>query len=601
MSMKMSNNQYKPIELQTLVEIMRTKPYIVQEVKTKKQTLITRTNRAILTYLSLFCRVDVFRFYRYYCPQVVQEAERTLPQTPRSCRSRWPTLALIAYIYMASKMLANIYFQYIYDYSLYRVKIWQNLVDFTDNHAYSTEYLKAKQAVGSARQTLESIGAPFIEFNFITVAAYQYILYMSFINYINGQVWYNLSFPMDFRLGRLILYGQYECVYSLQLICREVNKFINSSKNYISNLNNISDSSLANNNLDNYKQQVDCLKQLKQLTFENRLRPLNCSPRWYDQLSNLFCLFAMSILFWLLSLLITTLIILQYLFRNKSNNWTWSSSLMALENVIMCLYVILPPTLYFLSVVLNCIDRTYYLNKLCFLIKQSSTRIQAHHVNIMVMKKHKMSIGCELEMRSINGHLLYCYLHYKIFIAQFKTLKKPLELAASHVYVIWFVMPIISLLHGPYVTMTMVKSLALYVCLGTCIVLNIMLISICHMYNRSSGLYKLLCSLQAQMIQTMQLVDHQIDASDHAEKLSYEPHLIQLLRKILDNPDMFMKQFAALSMGIHLSYSNLIKLYFWSSVILLTMMHGVGSRRDDPVFGRILNDPFALFDIQPGR
>lgn len=597
---------YRSVELQDLVDHIeqttRKKAHPDHDDNDSKWSpLIKRINKILLVYLTSFCRLDFFRFYQSYCPQAIDGQELKTHVARGTSYLSWPTVALFSYIYMASKMCLNMYFQYIKDCNAYQMNFWLKFMDNTSVSRAAKQQV-AMERISWANSHLQWLGAPFTEIGFIAQVGYQYVLSMSLIHYVVGSLWYRWVFPLDFRLGRLVLYPKSEQTYSLQLVCDQVNKFINSSKNFANNFCNCarfvteddddgqSEESHVKLNpwLTSRRRDPDYqIVYLRQLAFTDKLRPLNWSPRWHRQINSYFCFFVVSFVVWSIPIFVVIMFLIGFLFDQiHKDDWDLLDWLMAVENFLCVLYFLVPAILYFSIIPLSCMDQTFYINRLLSLTRQCSRHIQS----IMTTPEQNSSqLSIELELRTTNGQILHCFVHYKIFIGQFETIRRVFEFAASYVIIIWFCMPITSLLHAGYVNDQNAKSLSFGLCLVTCLVLNVMLIYICHVYNNSINLYKSLYSLLAQVVET----SHQLDSPD-SEPI-HDAHLISLLRKLLKHPDLFMEQFSILPLGIRLRYENLIQLYFWSGIILIMMLLGVGSGRDDnSVFGRLLSDPFGL-------
>lgn len=599
--MDSSDDNYQLIELKTLVDHLRhsQSKRIFQDVHRNGPEKVTTFNRIVVGFLSDFCGVNFLRFYQYYYPQSV-DAKEEEKQTLRS-KKLWPRLVFIYYIYMFFKLCTSVYYQYIYDVHSYQLRNMslETAEPETGQANNTATYLHYKHQVAaakmnSARASLEWLGAPFIRLEFVTLEGYQYLLYETFLNYVGSHFWYNWMFPLDFRLGRLLFHPTSEQIYSIELACDEANKFIHSSWHYAQTNHEATKSASVNKCERPHlspkrhveEKQLASLVQLRRMAFDDMLRPLNCSHNWHHQLSRYFCLIVCFFLAWLIPLAIVTLVTLPLLVDLNYSAWTWRDWLMLAENSIMTGYFCICSTMWFSIVPLSCIDQTYYINELLILTKRSYKNIQTKWSHLATDKHHQLESST-----SLNAGLLHCFIHYKIFISQFRTLRKVFEFTASYVFILWFVLPIVTLIDGPYKT-KMTKALAILVCLATCAVLNVILICICHVFNRSLELYEALCSLLAEVVETSH---HQVDDDD--DELIYDPHLVVSLRKLLENPDLFMRQFASLPMRIHLSYETLMKLYFWSGVILLTILFGVTSRHDNAIMD-FLSDPLGLLDEQ---
>lgn len=507
-------------------------------------------------------------------------------------------LALVHYIYMCCKVSANVYLQYVYEFNERRLNYWQKSLDSIG--ANSSEYLLlAKQQVAldkmsSSKSKLEWIGAPFFELKMVTLVGYQFLLYLSFIDYIVGMVWYKYVFPLDFRLGRLLLYPKSESACSVRLVCDETNEFTNSSRNFAASLKRFDGyrkgESLSRSQqrplTDRHDSGRDYLKQLRQLALDDKLRPLNRVAPWHQRLSTYFCLLSQGLIVSMALVSTIMMITMGVFFEINYRTWTWIDWLMAIENLILIYYCGILSIFYFTIIPLSCMDQTYYIDNLLCLTTECRQQIQT--------KTDKTPwIVNEIKSTDMNTKLLHCFIQHRIFISQFKSIKRVFQLSASCAMILWFLLPVLFLLHAPYSSSKVLTALGLLLCFDTCTVLSIMLVSICRVYSRSFLLYKSLYSLLAQ------IVAH----SDHnhlmgADVLApiYDPHLIKLLRKLLDDPELFMEQFASFPFGIQLNYENIIKLYFWSGAMILLAAYGVASEGQDPVF-HFLSDPFGLMAV----
>lgn len=642
------DKRYELLELETFVDHLReTSDETLKGLVEIKQKNRTKLCLSLIIRMCQFCRVDFHSYYKdrkliNTWTQVDSRKHKTQPAADaKTTRAGhwWPLIPVLCYVYIFTKMYLNVYFQYIYDYHLFRLRSVQESKSRNENSmdqlTVSSWYLRAKERdeltkMSSAMAKLVWLGAPFYKSSYFVELAYQYLVYVTFITYGTGQIYYNLISALDFRLARSLLYPLLEHANHMKLVCDEVNKFIISSRNF--HLNDY-DESLDTNFYEAEETSTTitsgetfesgaCLKQLRRLALNDQLRPLNWSSDWIEQLCLYYNKFTISCATWASLMMTVFSLMLPQVVEFDYHHWSSSDILMFIENIVIIFYLNIAVTFYVSVLFVSCVDYILYVNKLRLLIDERSRQNQLKYIKMVsssVESKpswpsyasgtNQRLISTELRLKTMNCNLLYCLMHYKIFVAQDKRHRESFQSLAFHSIIVWFVLPIMSRLHEPYVVEN-AKILQVWICLGSCFFINCVLVPICYLHNSSHKLYKSLCSLLAHTIETRTIGGN---SGQHNNKLCWTPeaktdlinsygcgatfyddNLVCLLRKELNNPDLFTQKFASVTLGIHLTYPNLVLVHFWYGIILLSLILGVSARADS-IFGGFLSDPFGLF------
>lgn len=80
-----------------------------------------------------------------------------------------------------------------------------------------------------------------------------------------------------------------------------------------------------------------------------------------------------------------------------------------------------------------------------------------------------------------------------------------------------------------------------------------------------------------------------------AQQTIFDDHLIWVIRKELNHPDLLEGQFATVGLGIKFTYGNLIKIHFWLGLIIMSNFFEFS---DNVLSGSAFTDPFGVFQPQ---
>lgn len=204
---------------------------------------------------------------------------------------------------------------------------------------------------------------------------------------------------------------------------------------------------------------------------------------------------------------------------------------------------------------------------------------------------------CELRHR-MNANYLFVLMHYKIFVAQFKPIKRSLGLVFMQIFIVLFTVPVVTRLNLNYATQVSQNAVSykriqigsitlscLIVILSCCVV-----VPICYLYSRCQDLYRALWSLMAHLTDVRRRQEGAFEV--------YDLHATSQLGKELANPERLLHRFITESVfGLRGSYTSFVRALFWWGVIMLSiaLFDGTSMSSDTDSISTLLRDPFGVF------
>ena len=508
-----------------------------------------------------------------------------------------------------------------------------------------------------AQKRLRLFGAPHMEATYGCECCYLFLLMVAYICYFNVIIYTHLINPLELYLCRLVLDRHDEMCNFNRLIARQVNKYIQSSCNFTEasinrcvqlsgfesiRLEGLSFKSELRRLVVDHKLTVS---RLKHMALEGKLQPMSRTNDWIDWLSAHFVLQILrliSVMIFFASLVgflvphlvgfklqlepVDQLVLIELyllwciamtsaMFQVALVVYNCMDQVKTIEGIILAIGRCIdgnfaryhknfsPPgtsfreTTHAQQQLLTSTERIKSISKNCDFRLEFSERwtIQKASDDVKVLVKNLNELAPatnEAHRRSrivaeMNSDLLSVVLHYKIFMAQLKVIQSSLGFNCLTATVLIFLMPIITRLHVPYLTGNAKVLGVLFGCMCT-IMSDICLVPICQLHVKCLDLHKALWNLLA----------HTVEVSEQSSETYriYDRHTLWMLQKELSHPDRLASQFVASAFGVLFNYPNLIRIHFWFSILILSIMTDVRSEQEE-VIGSFVSDPLGIFSI----
>lgn len=188
----------------------------------------------------------------------------------------------------------------------------------------------------------------------------------------------------------------------------------------------------------------------------------------------------------------------------------------------------------------------------------------------------------------MSDNLLLALVHYKITVALSRSMRRTSTVILTGALALLFTLPLACLLHEPYIKDSMVRNIYSVICISNTLAINCITLPLCRLNTKSFDVHLAMSSLLAHSVECQTF----LEALD--EPHIYDPHLVGLLRKELNDPHKMASEFTTLALAIPMTYPNLLRMHFWFGLIMLAVINGVNSRNGD-LFGHFFTDPFELF------
>lgn len=379
-----------------------------------------------------------------------------------------------------------------------------------------------------------------------------------------------------------------------------------------------------------YKDEHDWTEmKLRQMTTNGNLQPLNrANLIWLDKLSRFNCMLFFFVPTSCLIYIVFIFSFIPYFLGSEYENDPmdlWVAFEVATLNII-----IIFGTLFYTSLsLINCIDQVHISKELKNMIDKFITKSKQFYFDSMPLgqlpdleeglpqqgydpsttgslrrvTRFDFQLGHQLEQtdstctlqqleryrEQVNTDLLYILMHYKIFAAQLRPVKRTFGFISASSIGLMTVFPVLARLHLPYITESGAKILAIFICLLMAFSADCCMMPICWMNRGYMDLYNSLSCLMAHLVE---LTDHQDTG------YLFSKHMVWLLRKELNHPENFNNQFATISMGMVIDYPRMMRIHFWIGLVVLSLFVDLQSS-DDTIFGHFLNDPLGIISNLP--
>lgn len=535
-------------------------------------------------------------------------------------------VVLCLYLYCSIRILVNIILQYQHDYYVVRLRlanrtssVWPHDKSSNKYHMiFNQETLShLYRSMDSTRWRLKAVGAPHIDACMVAESAYITLLLLGQVSYVQGSLYFGYICPFDFQLMRTFADRKMEQKNCQQMILDEMGRIIESSRMFtlccIEKCKHLSSIQQHQLNLSSYKQNLMfnhrlMMKQMNLLLQSGRLWPANRQDHWLDTLALVYCAISFGCLVWSIFFDIAFYHYLPQLANfNIESQWPMDY-LVDCEIIILCVIIVAALILYQTTSMICCADQIKLVAEVSKLTRSCAQFNRLEYLRLV--KRHDEQTKRRGRLKTststpdrclftqINSNLLLVLMHYKMFVGQLRPIQRPIGYISLNAIFTMLWHPTLIRLHSPYVQSLDLKANYYILSLITAVFVNFSVGPICYLNSRCRDLYKLLGNLLAHTIET--------DMSSPFDRDVYEPHTVWLLRKELNYPDRSLKQFETKSCGLTITYSNLVKVYFWTGLILLSISNDTKSGTPNPgaqaasgqvpVFGsRILDDPFGFF------
>jgi hypothetical protein len=546
-------------------------------------------------------------------------------------------LVLALYIYTSLRILVNIYFQYQHDSTLLELNYFLNrkitidrsalykTIGHTNRSLLSASGITLMDRLHESRRILKRLGAPHVNCTMTIEGIYILVVVITLSAYLYGYLAAD-RIP-DTHFASMLADGGADSVALERMISEEAKSVVTSNRSSVlsmmgrvlkceqiieraqARLRACSRRSLPNIYVQStthptwpslsgrhahLQQQVGqhelFIRQVNHLVESGKLVPVNRSPDWVDQMSLRFAAFALNnFIFSLAQDIFVTFYLADLLgFGLDMSSWTdyWF-----LGELWLTLIISISATTYYVGISsIHTVDQTRYVKKLQANYRE---RIQANLSQLEEIIRRPMMDKHDKKRRldTIDLGLVKSILQYKIFLAQFESVRKSFSAAVSITCVLLVLIPVVLRAHSPYHLGSLMWTVSVGASLVMFAIMDGVLVPYCLIHHEGEKLYRLMCRLLAHTIEVNETYACEMDASSRGAV--YNEHNIDLLRRILADPGRFTDRFAAHAFSaLHLTFGKLVKIHYWYSLIMLSNFFQLDSWRR--VFGSRLDDPLGL-------
>jgi hypothetical protein len=192
----------------------------------------------------------------------------------------------------------------------------------------------------------------------------------------------------------------------------------------------------------------------------------------------------------------------------------------------------------------------------------------------------------EHRLDTISLGLVKSILQYKIFLAQFESVRKSFSAAVSITFVLLAIIPVVLRAHLSYHLGSLLWTVSAGAGLVMFAITDGVLVPHCLIHHGGEKLYRLTCRLLAHTVEVNEIFSCEMDTTSRGAV--YNEYNIDLLRRILADPGRLTDLFAArVFSALHLTFIKLVKIHYWYSLIMLCNFFRLDSWRQ--VFGSRLD------------
>lgn len=436
-----------------------------------------------------------------------------------------------------------------------------------------------------ARQRLDVVGAPFVDTNFGIEFLHLHILLVSVVSYFQSFMRTNMNIYANFPLGRLIIHPERECQQYSKLIVKECVNFISSSCNFVRGAHSLSqliDPELVEGRGSPTSPSKDlsglsedhreASRRLYEMASSGALQQPNWVNLFNQKAGRYYGLYFMALFVYNLIMFISVGMLFEAAVKQRPRSGPMDV-MVNLSVAVLFVYETFG-VVYFNSFVLfDSLEKIHHTNSLIELL---GCVIQSNSEMMMASLDERKSRN--VIRNEMNANLLLGLMHYKLFVSQSDNTKNELKLVTVNTTFLFFLMPAGVRLHVPYMNHGAFKYIGIVWSLLTVSMTNFVLVPVCYYHSRSLTLYKMLNSLMAHTVETNDI---------------YYDHLVWLIHKELNHPEILITRFATKWANFDFTYPNLVKIHFWFGIIILSIVSGITSN-NETFFNYFLSDPFGL-------
>lgn len=513
-------------------------------------------------------------------------------------------IAFVIYFYVLGKTLINSTYQYRYDFA----KSQYDTLSQNHSQADNMTMLRLAEEVEKNRGMLKYLGSPFINMHFMVETAYIQFIIIFIIVHVEAQIYFRYISPFNCSLIRLIFNIKREQLNYSNLIIVELNRFIESSANFVLRFKRIRETRRFRDD-SHYWQQMQSQLELdqigmsrmvfapnhqssvqliKQMALNGLFQPINHKPAWLERIYTLYLRVLYSVVIIAILFVFVFLMYILPKMADAGDIELKSNDLIYLIEILFGIIAIICCLVFYAALsLINIIDHLRTIRELEKKIKtcinQSNLIFrQNQYLALANCCRHSpvssQSTGSSLSKNYYEQYLhislLYIYIQHRIFVRQVRALNSCLVIITFGILQFLVLGPIVYFIHTPYIPVEIARLLLSCAAVPT-IMCDLCLIPICYMYRRCTDLYKLRFSFIAHAVE----IKRQLGDGYHV----YDRHLIWLLGKELESPHQLIEQFAVKIFGMIINYANILKIHYWCALSCLFSLLSAGQQRTDSI------------------
>lgn len=563
-------------------------------------------------------RLGWFRAGRWFLRVLCRLDGINVTNIDEKCKpiKRFHCLAALVRVYMfivTVKLVISTYNSYQFDFNLFRYN--QYLQSGMTNNQTGP---MMEWRIEEARNSLTTSGVMYQDLSFF-IEIWNIFL-ISTIIFLDFALYFAFSFFIDIHnipAGIMMDFESLKRSY-LVVVLKQVRGLIDSSKNFhqecIKHLN-LCHPTMENMHLvrstiawhENQHHQL--VNKLRTMLLGAKFGPLTWTYEWLAciGLVNSF----MSLFLDGYAIGLATLIYIGLpMWTLRDDKFTWWMLVETGDVIVLFLLTMTVASFHIPGMITSHMDHIRHINRLLELIKDCRLENNTHFEHILhlasatVTPNSKQGVCMESKIATkrtnqwnmrhlasqLNDNLLFVLVHYRISVSMSKSLGHTTKVTVAGAMILFFVLPVVFLVHEPYIGDQLVRYIYTFICIFSIFAINFMLIPPCHLHSRSFALYRAMSGLLAHSIQGQSGLERR------HELAIYDNHLVSLLRRELDDPDRINRDFTISVLGVHVTYSTAVRIHFWFGLIMLAVINGVTSRKSD-LFGHFFGDFFGLMDV----
>jgi len=457
-----------------------------------------------------------------------------------------------------------------------------------------------------ARKVVKSVGFSLMNKNFPLECCTVFCIIIALMTCLYPQVMARkFDSRLDFGLIRMVLSIKSEYVTTFELIRQQVNKLIRSSEeiskidwrlqDIYQSMQEVHDflpwSKNDNQSLSSMIEHRKMVQNVKFLTLTGQLQPYNklrsSVQKYIRQFVFIFLTLAISCTIFSMSAIdvaTRTFLNKEYKFENDPLD-----ILFHIETYIQIVLVCNCCMFVASYSIVNCLNQIEYSYELSKWIRETKEMVimsglplyvssfDDKKTDLCAMRRHSSRlIDCSDDMlfvakRSLNNavemELLRTFMRYKIFVCQFKSIRESYRITCSIILGILMTGPLIIRIYQDYLELEL-KNVTAYCSIAFGLVVDLVLVPLCHLNYLCSRIYKELSGLIAHAIGLHYQEEHTASRICCVR----DNNIVWLLRKELRDPRKIMDDFNVNVFGFRISYAHVMRLHFYLGIYILSAL-----------------------------